>query len=103
MAEQIVREQVGGEWVTTYEDASVGSSQWGQESTAKFSYAGDPTGNVTPSAEGDLCVDTATPALYQATGTTSADWQQVGGSQPIQKTTLFKATAAVPSDGKVGT
>lgn len=53
---------------------------WGEASTAQFSGSGDPTGVVTPSGEGDLYVDTSTPALYQATGATSSDWAIVGGS-----------------------
>jgi hypothetical protein len=59
---------------------------WGQVSTAKFSGSGSPVGVVTPSGEGDLYVDNTTPALYQATGATSADWAVVGGggSVPVQ-------------------
>lgn len=62
-----------------------GISVWGQESTSRYVGSGDPTGVVTPGAIGDLYVDDTTPALYQATGTTSADWQQVGGggSSPV--------------------
>lgn len=55
-------------------------SQWGQVSGAKYTYAGDPNGHVTPDAEGDLCIDTATPALYQATGTEDTDWEVIGAA-----------------------
>lgn len=40
---------------------------------------GDPTGVVVPSYVGQLLVDDTTPALYQATGLTNADWELVGG------------------------
>ncbi len=60
-----------------------GGSQWGQESTAKFAGSGSPVGVVTPTGEGDLYVDSTTPGLWQATGVTSADWAQIGGSQPV--------------------
>lgn len=57
---------------------SSGISAWGQVSTAQYSGAGTPVGTVTPDAEGDLYVDTTTPALWQATGVTDTDWQQIG-------------------------
>lgn len=56
-----------------------GGGPWGQASTAKYSGSGSPVGVVTPSGIGDLYVDDTTPALYQATGLTSADWQVQGG------------------------
>jgi hypothetical protein len=56
---------------------------WGQVSTTKYSHAGDPTGSVTPDAKGDLCLDTSTPALYQATGTGDTDWELVAGGSGI--------------------
>lgn len=58
---------------------------WGQASTAHFSGAGFPGGVVTPSGEGDLYVDFSTPALWQANGTGSSDWQEIGtgSSQPL--------------------
>lgn len=75
-----------------------GGAQWGQVSTAKYSYAGDPSGHVTPDAEGDLCVDTATPALYQATGTGDTDWQLVAGGLPAWfQTGAGAPTAVVPN------
>jgi hypothetical protein len=43
-----------------------------------FVHGGNPTGNVTPIAAGDLCIDITTPALWQATGTLDTDWQQIG-------------------------
>ena len=53
---------------------------WGQAATAAYVGSGSPVGVVTPSGEGDLYVDNTTPALWQATGDTSEDWTQVGGS-----------------------
>ena len=38
-------------------------------------YAGDPTGTVTPRWVGDLCLDTTNTEWYRATGTTIADWE----------------------------
>lgn len=57
--------------------ASVGITAWGAANTAQYSHAGDPNGVVVATAEGDLCVDTTTPALYQALGAGTA-WQLVG-------------------------
>lgn len=51
---------------------------WGEANTAMFSSDGNPTGVVTPNGVGDICVDTGTPALWQATGTSSADWEEIG-------------------------
>ena len=42
------------------------ASQWGEATTAKFIYDGNPNGFVTAEAAGDVCVDTVTPALWQA-------------------------------------
>jgi len=38
-------------------------------------YAGDPTGNVTPNYIGEECLDTTNETFYIATGTTSSDWK----------------------------
>lgn len=85
MAREIVRKQEGNVWRTEVGESSVGpGGAWGEASTAQFSGAGSPVGAVTPSGAGDLYVDTAGPTLWQATGVTDTDWQQVGngGSQP---------------------
>ncbi|HXA33027.1 MAG TPA: hypothetical protein VNV87_12265 [Acidimicrobiales bacterium] len=68
-----------GTWVAVGTGGG-GITAWGQESTAKFAGSGSPVGVVTPSHEGDLYIDDTTPGLWQATGATSADWQQVGTS-----------------------
>lgn len=39
-----------------------------------FAYPGNPNGHVTAKAEGDLCVDTSTPALWQATAADNSHW-----------------------------
>lgn len=63
-----------------------------------FTYTETPVGNLSPAAIGDLCVDTGTPALWQATGTGPTDWEQVGalandgaylafGDSPVTPTT----------------
>ena len=73
-----------GDVLTIQDDGSVaaeaggGSSAWGRASTATYHGSGSPVGVVTPSGAGDLYVDETTPALYQATGGTAEDWQQVG-------------------------
>ena len=43
-----------------------------------FCFDGDPNGEVTAIAEGDLCVDTSTPGLWQAPGAGTA-WTALGG------------------------
>lgn len=50
--------------------------------TNVYSYAGDPNGHVSPNAEGDLCVDTTTPGLWQSSDGTETGWIQfaAGGS-----------------------
>ena len=61
---------------------------WGQAATAAYVGSGSPVGVVTPSGEGDLYVDNTTPALWQATGDTDSDWQEVGsgGASPLTLT-----------------
>jgi hypothetical protein len=44
-----------------------------------FRYPGNPNSHVTASADGDLCVDTSTPALYQASAATNGNWSALGG------------------------
>ena len=55
-----------------------GGGKWGAAATAQFSYAGDPNGHVAALASGDLCVDTAGPALYQASAAGTTSWHAVG-------------------------
>lgn len=52
---------------------------WGLESTSTFVHSGDPNGAVTSKKKGDLCVDFATPALYQADADASTSWTAIGG------------------------
>jgi len=40
-------------------------------------YAGDPTNNLTPTAKGEVCVDTTTPDIYIASTTASAGWKKI--------------------------
>lgn len=54
-----------------------GIASWGQVSTSQYSGSGSPVGAVTPDAEGDLYLDTTTPAVWQATGTGDTDWQNI--------------------------
>lgn len=56
------------------------ASSWGQVSTAKFISDGSPIGVITPTGVGDLCSDFGTPAMWQATGLTDTDWDQIGAS-----------------------
>lgn len=53
----------------------------GENSVKWFTYPGDPNGNVVGSIS-SICVDTATPALYQKTGDDGGDteWTLIGGS-----------------------
>jgi len=55
-----------------------GITSWSLVSTCHFTHAGDPNGAVTSVAKGDLCLDTSTPALYQAAGAASTVWTAVG-------------------------
>lgn len=73
-----------GDWHPRQGPGGGGLTDWGQAATAHFHGSGSPVGVVTPGGIGDLYVDDTTPALWQATGLTSADWSQVGGggSQP---------------------
>ena len=40
-------------------------------------YAGDPTNNLTPDFQGQLCTDTTNASLYWASAETSADWKKL--------------------------
>lgn len=40
-------------------------------------YAGSPSGNVTPEYIGQQCFDTANEDFYIATGTGNTDWKQI--------------------------
>lgn len=52
--------------------------EWGAASTAQFSFAGNPNGSVVAESKGDLCVDTSTPAVWQAIGIGSI-WELIAG------------------------
>ena len=43
-----------------------------------FAYSGNPNTNVTAITKGDLCVDTTTPGLWQASGAGTAGWVVLG-------------------------
>ena len=66
-------------------------ASWGAASTSQFHYTGDPNGHVTAVGEGDLCIDTATPALYQATAAGATHWVVVGGGGSLPVITLTVA------------
>lgn len=57
-------------------------------------YAGDPTGNVTPRFFGETCFNTSKGLWYKAFGLTSADWSLTGESG-----TLSAATTVEPEQG----
>ena len=44
-----------------------------------FVYPGNPNTHVSASAKGDLCIDTTTPAMWQASASGTAGWVVVGG------------------------
>lgn len=67
----------GSAWQATGGGGS-GIAAWGQVSTAQYTGSGSPVGSITPDAAGDIYLDTTGPGVWQATGVTSADWQQVG-------------------------
>lgn len=74
--------------------SSGGAGAWGEAATAQFTGSGSPVGVVTPNGEGDLYVDSDTPALWQATGATNTDWALSGGGSLPQvgvQTTLNTA------------
>lgn len=44
---------------------------------------GSPVGTVVPDYIGQYFKNTSGPTYYRSTGTTSADWTQIGGSSPV--------------------
>lgn len=79
-----------------------GGGAWGEASTAQFSGSGSPIGVVTPSGKGDLYVDEDTPALWQATGLTNADWQPAtGGSRAGEGITYLITPAEIPDENYI--
>ncbi len=55
------------------EIVSAGSGASGPQITL-FTHGADPNGVVTSTSKGDLCVDTSTPGLWQATAAASTVW-----------------------------
>ena len=51
----------------------------GGRTTQLYVNDASPVGAITPQTVGDICIDTNTPALWQATGTANTDWQEIGG------------------------
>jgi hypothetical protein len=68
---------------------------WGAANSASLSGSGSPVGQATPYKEGDLYVDVQTPGLWQATGLANTDWEQVGGSSPVNVATVTLSSAEV--------
>lgn len=76
--------------------SSGGAGAWGEAATAQFTGSGSPVGVVTPNGEGDLYVDSDTPALWQATGVTNTDWAlSGGGSQAVLSATVVVSSAEI--------
>ena len=48
-----------------------------------FVYAGSPVGVLTSLEKGDLCVDTSTPAVWQATASAATTWANITPTVPI--------------------
>lgn len=66
-----------------------------------FAYSGNPNTYITAAAKGDLCVDTTTPGLWQASGAGTA-WVAIGGSSGTKtfqtsQTYSISGTLTVPS------
>jgi hypothetical protein len=54
-------------------------------------YHGDPTGVVKPNFPGQLLTDTATPALWQSSGTGLSDWAKTGqGGSSVPGATIVR-------------
>lgn len=66
-----------------------GIADWGLVSEVHFVSAGNPNGVITSVAKGDVCLDTSTPALWQATAATATTWTQVGAAATLTSTHLF--------------
>jgi len=64
-----------------------------------FTYAGNPNTHLTALEAGDLCVDTATPALWQATAADNSHWVLIAG--PATPPTLGIFLYGDGSDGAV--
>ena len=54
----------------------------GSFSSSFYSYGGNPNGNITAANKGDFCIDTSTPAIWQATAMGNTSWitANAGGS-----------------------
>ena len=50
-----------------------------------FAHAGNPNSAVTANAEGDICVDTTTPALWQATASGDSSWEVLAGGNTFEE------------------
>lgn len=49
----------------------------GAEKTAAKTYAGDPTNNVTPDYQYQMCIDTSGAHLYWASTAASSGWKKL--------------------------
>ena len=78
--------------------SSGGGANWGAASTAQFRHAGNPNGHVVAIAAGDLCDDTSTPALWQASAPGNSHWAVIGGGSGSYASLLGAGQATTPGD-----
>lgn len=65
--------------ITSFPGPIIVDSSVNGGSAALISYAGNPSGVVTAGATGDICFDTSTPAVWQATASGSGNWVNITG------------------------
>jgi len=63
------------------------------------SYAGDPTGNLTPNREGEVVFDTTNDVIYRANGLTSSDWASYSGSGSAATVQTWSPTVSFTTPG----
>lgn len=66
---------------------SPGIASWGLVPDAALHGSGSPAGVVTPAEIGDLYVDDGNARLWQATGATNADWEEIARVSDIPTST----------------
>ena len=64
-----------------------------------FVYPGNPNTHVSASAKGDLCIDTTTPAMWQASASGTAGWVVVGGGGGVTQLLAGTGISLSPSGG----
>jgi len=53
-----------------------------------WGYTGNPNGHISAAYKGDICVDSSTPGVWQATATGEYHWIQIGGILPTSSAGL---------------